>query len=181
MIHHHGETRTYRHHLLRAHDSGNYVRTPRAGTGRKPACRRGRTAVSGESVRERRTRPALTITELNQRVEWLPGGPAVTLTAEAITAIHRTVSAWHEGQTRLVSTGAASGNVHLARTATTAVRSATAGPAAVGTAVIAVGTATAIGSTASGGTACATATVATPCPVTAATTATRTCTLLTAC
>ena len=115
---------------------------------------------------------------------WLPGGPAVTLTAEAIAAIHRTVSAWHEWQTGLVSTGAASGNVHLARTATaatTAVRSATAGPAAVGTAVIAVGTATAIGSTASGGTAGATATVATPCPVTAATTATRTCTLLTAC
>ena len=113
---------------------------------------------------------------------WLPGGPAVTLTAEAITAIHRTVSAWHEWQTGLVSTGAASGNVHLARTATAgpaAVRSATAGPAAVGTAVIAVGTATAIGSTASGGTACAT--VATPCPVTAPTTATRTCPLLTAC
>ncbi|MEY4407698.1 MAG: hypothetical protein RL345_2164 [Chloroflexota bacterium] len=114
---------------------------------------------------------------------WLPGGPAVTLTAEAITAIHRTVSAWHEWQTGLVSTGAARGYVHLARTATaaTTVRSATAGPTAVGTAVIAVRTATAIGSTASGGTACATATVATPCPVTAATTATRTCTLLTAC
>ena len=121
------------------------------------------------------------LTPLSDQAFVLPGGPAVTLTAEAVAAIDGTVTAWDEWQTRLVSTGAASGNVHLARTATTAVRSATAGPAAVRTAIIAVGAATAIGSTASGGTACATATVATPCPVTAATTATRTCTLLTAC
>ena len=120
------------------------------------------------------------LTPLSDQAFVLPGGPAVTLTAEAVAAIDGTVTAWDEWQTRLVSTGAASSNVHLTRTATTATTvgsaatAATAGPAAVRTAIIA------IRSAASGGTACATATVATPCPVTAATTATRTGTLLTA-
>ena len=128
------------------------------------------------------------LTPLSDQAFVLPGGPAVTLTAEAVAAIDGTVTAWDEWQTRLVPTGAASSNVHLTRTATTATTvgsaatAATAGPAAVRTAIIAVGAATAIGSTAPGGTACATATatVATPCTVTAATTATRTGTLLTA-